>query len=229
MCFSATASFTAAATLGGIGIVALAIARHKPRLLPLAATPVLFALQQTTEGFLWLALTQPSHYVLTFLPLGHLASKSSVAELLAFLFLLFAYVVWPIWIPSVLHYAEVNRCKRIALRWVTAIGMGVSAYLLFHLLFYRVKVAPVEHHISYVVKNIIDEHGAIPLWEIFVYGVATILPFFISSLRYSALFGIVLLVSCITSYTLWYYTFSSVWCFFAACLSTVILFLVKKN
>ena len=64
MCFSATASFTAAAIVGSIGAVTLwKAARLRDRaLLPIAAFPVLFALQQTVEGLLWLELarTAPS-------------------------------------------------------------------------------------------------------------------------------------------------------------------------
>ena len=55
MCVSATTSFVAA---GGIAVVGLATLRHvdHPRLVLFAAMPLLFALQQFTEGFVWLGL-----------------------------------------------------------------------------------------------------------------------------------------------------------------------------
>ena len=59
MCFSATASFSAAAVLLGIGTLTLRSAlasRHayRRRELPFAAIPLLFAIQQLIEGVIWL-------------------------------------------------------------------------------------------------------------------------------------------------------------------------------
>ena len=49
MCFSATASFSAGAFLLGLGTLTLKSAR-RPRELPFAAIPLLFAIQQLSEG-----------------------------------------------------------------------------------------------------------------------------------------------------------------------------------
>ena len=53
MCFSATASFSAGAVLLGLGTLALKTA-SRPRELPFAAIPLLFAIQQLSEGVIWL-------------------------------------------------------------------------------------------------------------------------------------------------------------------------------
>ncbi|RRJ46375.1 hypothetical protein EIM03_29860 [Pseudomonas aeruginosa] len=53
MCFSAPASFTAAAVLLGLGTVTMRRARSR-RELPYAAIPLLFGVQQLLEGMLWL-------------------------------------------------------------------------------------------------------------------------------------------------------------------------------
>ncbi len=53
MCFSATASFSAGAFLLGLGTLTLKSAR-RPRELPFAAIPLLFAIQQLSEGVIWL-------------------------------------------------------------------------------------------------------------------------------------------------------------------------------
>ena len=53
MCFSATASLSAGTLLLGIGTLTLKSARH-PRELPFAAIPILVAIQQLTEGVIWL-------------------------------------------------------------------------------------------------------------------------------------------------------------------------------
>ncbi|MFZ1026703.1 MAG: hypothetical protein WAN66_10840, partial [Limnoraphis robusta] len=55
MCFSASVSFTAAATLSILGIATLRQTPSKQELL-LSLFPVLFAIQQGFEGWVWLSL-----------------------------------------------------------------------------------------------------------------------------------------------------------------------------
>ena len=52
MCFSATASFSAGGVLLGLGMLTLKLA-SRPRELPFAAIPRLFAIQQLNEGVIW--------------------------------------------------------------------------------------------------------------------------------------------------------------------------------
>jgi len=65
MCFSATASFGASAVLGVIGIVAVAKAKTNPQRV-FATIPLIFSVQQLSEGFLWLSLKNQS----LFAPVG---------------------------------------------------------------------------------------------------------------------------------------------------------------
>ncbi len=55
MCFSPEADFTAAAVVGVVGVATLRLVRE-PRDLLIAALPLLFALHQFVEGFVWLGL-----------------------------------------------------------------------------------------------------------------------------------------------------------------------------
>ena len=55
MCFSATSSFIASGVIGAIGIATLRHVRE-PRALLFAAVPMLFAVHQFTEGWVWLGL-----------------------------------------------------------------------------------------------------------------------------------------------------------------------------
>jgi hypothetical protein len=59
MCFSATASFTAGATLSALGIATLTQIRSRRELL-LGSFPLLFAIQQFIEGLVWLTIDQTS-------------------------------------------------------------------------------------------------------------------------------------------------------------------------
>ena len=55
MCFSASANFVGSAVLGAIGVATLTEVKHRRELF--AAMPLLFALHQFTEGFVWLSLS----------------------------------------------------------------------------------------------------------------------------------------------------------------------------
>ena len=55
MCFSATANFAGSAVLGTIGVATLGEVKHRRAFL-FGAMPLLFAIHQFIEGFVWLGL-----------------------------------------------------------------------------------------------------------------------------------------------------------------------------
>jgi len=55
VCFSATVNFVGSAALGTAGVVTLTKVKHRRELL-FAALPLLFAIHQFIEGFVWLGL-----------------------------------------------------------------------------------------------------------------------------------------------------------------------------
>lgn len=54
MCFSASASFIAGAALTATGVATLQMTARKAEI-PFATIPLLFGLQQITEGLIWLS------------------------------------------------------------------------------------------------------------------------------------------------------------------------------
>lgn len=60
MCFSATASFVSGALLTGAGLATLS-RNSIPEQRVFAAMPLIFGLQQISEGFVWYALQRPGH------------------------------------------------------------------------------------------------------------------------------------------------------------------------
>ena len=58
MCFSASASFGAGIVLSSIGIATITKTQSRSQL-SLAFIPLIFAVQQFSEGFLWLSLLHP--------------------------------------------------------------------------------------------------------------------------------------------------------------------------
>jgi heme A synthase len=79
MCFSATASFSAAAVLGTVGVVALNKVKSKDQLM-FASIPLLFGIQQAIEGLVWVSLTHSSDVFLR--------------QFFTYGFLFFAQVLW---------------------------------------------------------------------------------------------------------------------------------------
>src|ERR1700760_2824793 len=55
MCFSAAANFVGSGVLGAVGVVTLTKVKHRRELL-FASLPILFAIHQFIEGFVWLGL-----------------------------------------------------------------------------------------------------------------------------------------------------------------------------
>uniref|UniRef100_UPI0030EE6851 DUF6629 family protein n=4 Tax=Pseudomonadota TaxID=1224 RepID=UPI0030EE6851 len=84
MCFSATASFTAAGVLATVGVATLRHVRE-PRALLFACVPLLFSAHQFSEGMVWLALEGR---------LGPYALDHAV-----FLFTLYAIGILPLLMP----------------------------------------------------------------------------------------------------------------------------------
>ena len=84
MCFSAGASYSAAAMLGLGGIFILSQIKDKKQAL-FAAIPCIFAIQQLFEGFLWTSIGY------------NLSPVLQAIGMYGFLF--FAIPFWPTWIP----------------------------------------------------------------------------------------------------------------------------------
>jgi hypothetical protein len=202
MCFSATASFVTAGITGTIGIASLARVTQ-PRQLPLAATPILFALQQTFEGLLWLDLP--------------LAPDGWTATILSLLFLLFAQVFWPVYAPCAVLLIEPN-VRRRHLMWLCfAAGVCVGTWLLWSILSGSHGAVVLACHVVYVTGQ--RQPAELGL----AYMVATCLSPLLSSHRTVAILGAVVAIGSVVAWLFYAEAFVSVWCFFAATASVIIL------
>lgn len=202
MCFSATASFVTAGVTAAIGFASLARV-NEPRELPLAATPIFFALQQSIEGLLWLNL--PS------------APGGSMAPGLTVLFLFFAEVFWPVYMPIAVLLIEPGERRRHLMLLCLAVGVGVGAFFLWSLLARPHGAAILDGHIVYATEYRYSDALALS------YLAASSLPLVLSSQRTVAALGAIILVGAAVAYLLYWEAFVSVWCFFAAAASVVIL------
>lgn len=202
MCFSAPASFVTAGITGAIGIVALTRA-NELRELPLAVTPLLFAIQQGVEGLLWLNLP--------------LAPDGSFSRALTLFYLFFAEVFWPVYAPIAVWLIEPIERRRILMVVCLGVGTGVGAYLLWSVLVHPHLATILDGHIVYMTEY--RQSDAVGI----AYLAATGLPLLLSSQRTVVVLGAIILAGLVAAYTLYWDAFVSVWCFFAAAASVAIL------
>ncbi len=216
MCFSAPVSFAASALLLPAGFYGLRVAaQNNPRYLPLAAIPVTFGVQQACEGLVWVGLE---------------ANSSTVVRLGAFGFLAFAYWFWLFWAPWSVAIAEVNaRVKRVG--WsLGGLGCGYGALLYLPLVFQPdwLTVQVVRHSIEYDTRLLFDPWVSQEVDRL-VYALIVLIPFALASNRALKGFGATIALSAITSHWLLHQVFVSVWCFFAAVLSLLIVWICQSS
>lgn len=203
MCFSAEASFGAGIVLSAIGIANIKKVSHKSQLM-LAGIPFLFAFQQFSEGMLWIYLKENQN--------------QDAVDFFKYLFLFFAQVLWPLWVPTAFLLLEKNGNLRKLITLTLLVGLTVSLYLGYCLLNYKVTVAIVDHHIQYTLfyaQSIASISGIL-------YVTPTVIPPFISSIQRTTALGAIILVSYITTKIFYDQYVISIWCFFAAILSAAL-------
>jgi len=184
------------------GIVALTKAGGS-RDLPLAAVPIIFSLQQTIEGLLWLNLP--------------LAPSNAASTNLTHLYLLLAEVLWPIYAPIAVLLVEPSARRRQLMLICLAAGICAGAYLLWWILARPHSAVIRDGHIVYTV---IHGHSAVVALAYFV---ATVVPLLLSSRRTLVVLGAIMFAGYAVSYLFYREAFVSVWCYFAAAASLVIL------
>lgn len=206
MCFSAPISFATGGVLTATSIATLKNVKSKKEI-PIAIVPILFAIQQISEGIIWLSSE------------GSLLHKTS-----AYFFLTFAYVIWPTYGPIAIGLIESNKTRKKIILTITILGILVSLYLLFFVLIKNpLTSTTINNSIAYIQK--------IPYKEIviIIYLIAVCGSCFISSHRWIKLFGIAILASFIIAAIFYRPTFGSIWCFFTAALSAFIYFPFKNR
>ena len=207
MCFGPVASFAASAVLGSTGTLVVKNVREKKEIF-FATFPILFAAQQFSEGLLWLLLRQGKSGVLL--------------HAVTFIFLLFAYSLWPVLCPVSVYAIEYHPERKRILRFLTLLGAATSLYLLFFIVTQPVDAEVVNRCLHY------ETYVRAAPWFTVVYVLVTLLPYFISSHKSILIFGIPNLIFCAITYIFYRNHFISVWCFFAAILSLTLYVFLRK-
>ena len=201
MCLSAEVNFAASAVIGAVGIATLTHARH-PREVLFAAMPLLFALHQFVEGFVWLGLDGT---------IGETARDQS-----AFLFLLYAQGLLPFLMPLSVLLLEDIAWRRGILLGLTALAAAFSLYMTWGVLSEPVSCSIQNRSIAY--SNPVTEKA----WTGYVYILVTCGALVMSGFPVIRWFGILNLVGLTVVLIVRSYSFTSVWCLYAAIVSVTL-------
>lgn len=210
MCFSTTASFVAGTLLTVIGVASVKKVKG-PGQLMFAVIPLVFAVQQFSEGFVWMSLLNSN--------IDHLNPFATN------FFLWIALFIWPAWIPLSVYFIEKERKRKQILSIVSLFGIIFSILSTIYFLFYNSSSIITPYHIHY------DLELPNQIKQIFgvLYLIPTVISHFISSNRKVNIMGAFVLVSYLISIFAFNDTVLSVWCFFSAIISVMIYNIITRS
>lgn len=201
MCFSAEVNFVASAVIGAVGVATLAHVRH-PRAVLFGAMPLLFALHQLIEAFVWLGLEGK---------LTDLATHNA-----SYLFVLYAQGILPFLMPLSVLLLEDAGWRRWVLRGITGLAFGFAIYMVWGVTGYPTECSIVERSVVY--HNDRTEGVVTAL----LYVVVTCGALILSSHPVVRWFGVLNVLGLTVVLIVKAYAFTSVWCFYAAVISVIL-------
>ena len=207
MCFSAEADLVTGIVVGAVGIDALRHVR-KPHQIALAATPVLFAVHEVDESFVWWGL----HGQVAF-PVEHAA---------IYVFLAVAFVL-PFWVPFAMLGVETKVHRRQLMGALLVVGTVTTVVLLVAIVRGPVGATIDGSHIAYSAD--INYAGIL----IALYVVATCGSCLVASNRWLVLLGLANLGAVIALGWITFTGFTSLWCAWAALTSVAIAVYLRRS
>lgn len=203
MCFSLFASVTAGTALVATGGVTTALARRRAEV-PLAVVPLLFGVQQLVEGVVWWSLDHGDTVLNT---------RSTFA------YSLFSLVLWPVLVPVALLCLESVPWRRRAMAAFLAVGVVVGLEGLALVLRGPSTSRVTGRSIQYAMP------GA---WFVALYLLATCGAVLVSGRRMLRWMGAAALGLGLLTLRLYTTDFVSVWCFFSAVLTLLVLVYLRS-
>lgn len=207
MCVSAEASFGLTGVLAPVGVYCLGIAyRRDRRALPVAAVPLLFGVQQLLEGLVWVGVER---------------GRPELARGAALGYLFFALQFWLFWIPLGAWFLEPRPRARLVLGVGALLGLTVGAVLFLPVVSRpeTLRIAVVRHSLYY---DYADPPALVIapqiVWHL-LYVAVIGLPLLVVKEKRLIGYGTALVVSAAVSHFYFWYSFASIWCFFAALVS----------
>lgn len=202
MCFSAAANFVGSGVLATVGVVTLTRVKHRRELL-FASLPLLFAIHQFIEGFVWLGLD------------GMLSPK--VTHNMGAAFMLYAQGLLPFLLPLSVFLFEPDATSRRRMQPFLVVGTLTTLYILWALTAYPTQIFVKGNSIVYI--NPATNNITVAI----VYIIATCGSLLFSKVRDMLIFGIANLAILLAVMAFKRYAFTSLWCAYAAVASVIIL------
>jgi hypothetical protein len=202
VCFSAAANFVGSTVLATTGVITLTKVKHRRELL-FAALPLLFAIHQFIEGFVWLGLD------------GILSP--AVAHNMGAAFMLYAQGLLPFLLPLSVFLFEHDQKSRRHMVAFLVLGGATTLYILWALTAFPLQLYVKQNTIVYINQATNNTLVA------FLYVVATCGSLFFSKIRMMVMFGAANLVILLVVMAVKRYAFTSLWCAYAAIASVIIL------
>ena len=188
--------------LGAVGVVTLTKVKHRRELL-FAALPMLFAVHQFMEGFVWLGLD------------GILSP--AVAHNMGAAFMLYAQGLLPFLLPLSVLLFEPNAKSRSRMFPFLVLDGATTLYILWALTAYPLQLYVRGNSIVYI--NQATNNIAVAV----LYVIATCGSLFFSKIRMMVVFGAANLAILLVVMEVKRYAFTSLWCAYAAVASVIIL------
>jgi hypothetical protein len=207
MCFSAEADLVTGIVVGVVGVDALRHVR-RPHQIALAATPVLLAVHEIDESFVWWGLRGQVS-----LPVEHAA---------IYVFLAIAFAL-PFWVPFAMLGVEARIPRRRWMMVLLVIGSVTSAALLVAVVRGPVGATIDGSHIAYTA----DISYANILVALYV--VATCGSCLVASNRWLVLLGLANLSAVVALGWITFTGFTSLWCAWAALTSIAIAVYLRRS
>jgi len=238
MCFSGKVSYIAGGILLSLGLCCISICcfasgHHgvKQRLsyFPLAIVPLLFGMQQITEGFVW----------------SDLQNETAIG-----IYMYMAYAFWCFWIPFAFMIAEIGyfrinsrspttrrkaRFRMVVLMINTLIGFAFMIYMTTSILKKPLQATIRGGHILYNGNPRATYAVAPDTWSIgngfgvSLYVYLIISSMCVTSMKGGRLLGIVSAITLTITLVVYHITWTSTWCFFQAIVSVIIVWMIWSS
>jgi len=201
--YFAVLNFTLSGAIGLVGILTLRKV-STPHEVIFAALPLLFALHQFTEGFVWLGMG------------GHIDQRA--LNIAAGIFIYYAQGLLPFLVPLAVWLIEKQLWRKNLLGILTLLGLALAVYTMYGL-------STVPSSVS-VVNNTLDYHNpwTANIYDALLYIITTCGSLMLSSSIAIELFGLLNFIGLIIIYLLRPYGFTSLWCLYAAAISGLLYF-----
>lgn len=205
MCFSAPASFGASAIIGIIGGRTIVKANSADKYL--AFIPILFAIQQSIEGIIWLGFSIPLF--------------ESWRQIATSLFLIFAWAIWPMYIPFAIAHGEQDERRKSILKSLRIPGVIAGIGAIFPIFLSNPTPRIIDFHIDYFMQHDLYDQFVIQSYNV-LYLLCTIVPMFLSSRKGMTTYGLSNIIGLIIAGIFYESSVPSTWCFFSAIFSIMI-------